>query len=823
MKRLFCVLALLILLAAASSAPAAVPQLINFQGLLTTPGGTPVANGPYMAHFSLYSTPTGGTPLWSEVQVINTSGGVFSVILGSVSPIPDSAFNDSSRYLGVQVGGDPEMTPRQKLTSVAFANRVGSLEGASGGLSVEPGDPGDTVFVMIDDGTPAVEMACPTPAPPPGPCAGWSTTTIGNAFAAPGFRGGVLRVLDCNGLVNFRVNGWNGDVSARGKATFGVGHVNAGLYGFVAGAYNTVSAGTNEATIPGGYCNIASNNYATVGGGTGNTSAGLGATVAGGSGNIINSAGAYDVIGGGQNNVTSFSGAGHQTIGGGELNGISSGLHNTIGGGLQNSVVNNINATVIGGGHQNTVFNHWSTIGGGELNTINGRYATIAGGQYDTANGWWSAIGGGLHNVTGGGLAITIAGGEAGVATADYTTVSGGQLNSSTGPWATVGGGNNNAASAIQATIGGGHGNVASNSDATIGGGNSNGAIGSFSTIGGGFQNKASGLAATVGGGELNNASADYTTVAGGQRNTAAFPWAAIGGGQDNLGLNNWGTVAGGQRNTAAGLYSAIGGGLGNVAAGQASTIGGGDNNQAPGDNSTVPGGIQNIASGTNSFAAGTQARAADTCSFVWADCCVIPGTILTAPFYSNGDHTFNVRATGGVYFVTSCDSTVNAAGTTTGVVLPAGGSAWSNLSDSTMKRNIRPVDGAEILAKIAELSVNRWSYKAQGAEIEHIGPMAQDFYRIFGVGDDERHISTLDPDGIALAAAKELYLRSQAQAAEIASLKAQLERQTSDMQTLNSRLADLQATMETILAAQAGAGNVTLGAVTPDVVGKAR
>ena len=37
----------------------------------------------------------------------------------------------------------------------------------------------------------------------------------------------------------------------------------------------------------------------------------------------------------------------------------------------------------------------------------------------------------------------------------------------------------------------------------------------------------------------------------------------------------------------------------------------------------------------------------------------------------------------------------------------------------------------------------------------------AQDFYRLFGLGEDDKHINTLDPDGVALAAIKALYEKS--------------------------------------------------------------
>jgi hypothetical protein len=84
-------------------------------------------------------------------------------------------------------------------------------------------------------------------------------------------------------------------------------------------------------------------------------------------------------------------------------------------------------------------------------------------------------------------------------------------------------------------------------------------------------------------------------------------------------------------------------------------------------------------------------------------------------------------------------------------------------------------VDGGEILEKISRLPVSRWSYKAQDESIEHIGPMAQDFYSLFGLGEDDKHISTIDPDGVALAAIQELYTLVQEQKGEIDALKKQL------------------------------------------------
>ncbi len=100
---------------------AAVPQLINFQGILRDESGNPVANGSYSVTFSIYDAPSVGNVLWAETTSVSTNSGLFTTLLGADNPLPDSVFYDSSRYLGIKVGADPEMTPRQKLSSVGYS------------------------------------------------------------------------------------------------------------------------------------------------------------------------------------------------------------------------------------------------------------------------------------------------------------------------------------------------------------------------------------------------------------------------------------------------------------------------------------------------------------------------------------------------------------------------------------------------------------------------------------------------------------------------------------------------------------------------------
>ena len=64
----------------------------------------------------------------------------------------------------------------------------------------------------------------------------------------------------------------------------------------------------------------------------------------------------------------------------------------------------------------------------------------------------------------------------------------------------------------------------------------------------------------------------------------------------------------------------------------------------------------------------------------------------------------------------------------------------------------------------------DRWSYTTERG-VRHVGPMAQDFYAAFNVGEDNRHITSIDEDGVALAAIEALDAKLARKDAEIQSL----------------------------------------------------
>jgi hypothetical protein len=106
-----------------------VPHLINYQGKLTTAEGGCVHDTLSLT-FTIYSDSLGMFPEWSEPHMqVAVREGVFSVLLGSVNPIPDTVFDGDVKYLGVQVESDPETRPLRPIVSVAYAYRAAVADG----------------------------------------------------------------------------------------------------------------------------------------------------------------------------------------------------------------------------------------------------------------------------------------------------------------------------------------------------------------------------------------------------------------------------------------------------------------------------------------------------------------------------------------------------------------------------------------------------------------------------------------------------------------------------------------------------------------------
>ena len=140
--------------------------------------------------------------------------------------------------------------------------------------------------------------------------------------------------------------------------------------------------------------------------------------------------------------------------------------------------------------------------------------------------------------------------------------------------------------------------------------------------------------------------------------------------------------------------------------------------------------------------------------------------------FPATASNQFSVRAAGGVRLRTN--STLS-----TGCDLPAGTGTWSCTSDRNAKRDFAAVDGASVLARLRRVPITTWAFKTDKRSNRHMGPMAQDFRRAFRLGTDDRHIDTVDAQGVTLAAIQELDRRSRRQEAEIRELRRTVARLT--------------------------------------------
>ena len=95
--------------------------------------------------------------------------------------------------------------------------------------------------------------------------------------------------------------------------------------------------------------------------------------------------------------------------------------------------------------------------------------------------------------------------------------------------------------------------------------------------------------------------------------------------------------------------------------------------------------------------------------------------------------------------------------------------------SSRNNKKAIKSVNSDVLLTKINELPIHQWTYKHEQDSVKHIGPMAEDFYKTFGLGTTSKGISSLDSNGVALAAIQALSTKLEEKDKEIHDLRQQI------------------------------------------------
>lgn len=348
---------------------------------------------------------------------------------------------------------------------------------------------------------------------------------------------------------------------------------------------------------------------------------------------------------------------------------------------------------------------------------------------------------------------------------------------------------------------------------------------------------------AFIGGGARNEILMDnqHAVIVGGRDNrigTNTVISLVVGGGENRIANNvDGGLMIGGFRNDILGsnnpnrreIAPVLIGGSDNEIGRESSwtVILGGDNNRI-GTNcpsAIILGGTNNLVADNAgySLAAGRRSRVNHQGAFVFSDS-------QNASFASAGANTFNIRAAGGIhvngdsamFFGSSVRQMINLWSDRYGIGVQssthyfrtdsAGSFSWfrggthSNsanspgtggvemmrlnsgglrvngtfvsASDRNLKENFEPVNPREVLDKVAALPISTWNYR-EDPGARHLGPVAQDFHAAFGVGSDDRHIATVDADGVALAAIqglnRKLEEQVQAQAMRIRQLEVEL------------------------------------------------
>jgi hypothetical protein len=383
-----------------------------------------------------------------------------------------------------------------------------------------------------------------------------------------------------------------------------------------------------------------------------------------------------------------------------------------------------------------------------------------------------------------------VGGAGSNVASGGYSFVGAGQNNQACDGWSAIAGGYKNAISKSispstgDGFIGGGEFNVLTGveSNSAIVAGNTNEVSNDNSAVVDGTANSVAAAKSLVGGGDHNTIAADGTDAAivSGYENNLSGEYGFIGGGSGSALSGPYGVIAGGDSNNVTNTYGFIGAGRGNVVTGEGGVIGGGYANAVRASWATVPGGYGNAATGLASFAAGTHSNAATTGAFVWSD--DASGATLLE---STAANQFLARASGGVTFWTNATNTV-------GATLAAGSGTWASASDRALKTDVARIDDAAVLEKVAGLPINRWSYVSERG-VRHVGPMAQDFYAAFGVGEDDKHITSIDEDGVALAAIKALHAENADLRARLATVTASQSAQAATLRRLSAVVAALR------------------------------
>lgn len=169
----------------------------------------------------------------------------------------------------------------------------------------------------------------------------------------------------------------------------------------------------------------------------------------------------------------------------------------------------------------------------------------------------------------------------------------------------------------------------------------------------------------------------------------------------------------------------------------------------------------------------------------------------------NQADNEFRIRYNGGIRLrvSTAANGNTPGAGGNVGCDLTTAVPTWTCASSRTLKENYQPVNGEDVLIRLRSVPVTTWTMIGADENVLHLGPVAEDFYQAFALGLGPTAIGMGDIDGVNLAAAKALEVRTtdlqaqlNARTTQVQALQAQVDTQASLIAQMEARLRTLEA-----------------------------
>ena len=555
-----------------------------------------------------------------------------------------------------------------------------------------------------------------------------SMTTTSN-YNLPPDDGPSIKGLQTDGVGNLV---WSGTVNygPTGSGDLNDNTIDGGVTsGYIGGGdNNTISGSADNSSINGGDNNtvngsaensgIVGGNDSNIGGSASNS------VVLGSDGSTINGSASNSGAIAGDDNTIGGSTSNSAIMGGIDANISGSASNSNIIAGDANNISGSASNSVVGGGTDNTILGSSSnsSVMGGDGNTLNSTSADsfIGGGDNNTSSGTSSAIVGGIDNtINSNSDRAIIGGGTANTINSDDSAIIGGingDISSSENKITLFGGSaNTTSGSGDSGILAGGTTNDIGNSDNTGiygGSGHQMNSSGDRSLIAGGVDNTVSDVDVAIFAGRENQIrnSGDRSAILGGRENDLQDINTVILAGYLNVINNDNGSsaiVAGRSTQIQVQNSSMVYARTGDFKNGADYSLGGGYDVELENGSYQV-----GLGRRTNSQGAGT-----------WTF-----GDGNTTYLRESTANSWSARFSGGFYLYTNSSSTY-------GITAASGDNDWTQVSDSSKKELKIKLNPLEILNKIKVLDISSWSYKdiQKGNNKRNYGPMAQDFYRLFG------------------------------------------------------------------------------------------